>query len=278
MTASCVLAGSLAGCSCCPGRPAAVRRGQGPGRRCRPACRPGGSRRAWPVRCWRRRGRAGGGSGRRRRGRGCISRGGCARMPARHAGQVPRELAAGRGGALAAAGWQVPASAALTRLRRRPGEKPSGLLSWPLAGPLPPGPARWPHICGLLAVARGRHHGAGAGPPGECRCVRPPAGDEGRPLAAGPAGAAGRLRDPGAAGRGDGPAAGHGGRRAVPGPRPAGPPADGDAAAGRPELLQLPAAERGGGHRRGAAAAGQGEHAPAGGAAAAGRAGAGARQ
>jgi hypothetical protein len=74
-----------------------------------------------------------------------------------HAGkpyrEVLRELAAGLGPALAAAGWQVPASTALTRLRRRLGEKPFELLFWRLAGPLSPGTASWSHICGLLAVA-----------------------------------------------------------------------------------------------------------------------------
>jgi hypothetical protein len=74
-----------------------------------------------------------------------------------HAGkpyrEVLRELAAGLGGALAAAGWQVPASTALTKLRRRLGEKPFELLFRRLAGPLSPGTAPWSHICGLLAVA-----------------------------------------------------------------------------------------------------------------------------
>ena len=66
---------------------------------------------------------------------------------------VLKELASGLSGALRAAGWQVPASTALTRLRRRLGEKPFELLFWRLCGPLPPGAAPWSHICGLLAVA-----------------------------------------------------------------------------------------------------------------------------
>src|SRR6516162_481617 len=66
---------------------------------------------------------------------------------------VLRPLAGGLAGALAAVGWQVPASTALTRLRRRLGEKPFELLFWRLAGPLSPGTAPWSHICGLLAVA-----------------------------------------------------------------------------------------------------------------------------
>jgi hypothetical protein len=66
---------------------------------------------------------------------------------------VLKELASGLSGALRAAGWQVPASTALTRVRRRLGEKPFELLFWRLCGPLPPGAAPWSHICGLLAVA-----------------------------------------------------------------------------------------------------------------------------
>src|SRR5215475_11858907 len=38
--------------------------------------------------------------------------------------EVLRKLASGLGGALAAAGWQVPASTALTGVRRRLGENP----------------------------------------------------------------------------------------------------------------------------------------------------------
>ena len=74
-----------------------------------------------------------------------------------HAGkpyrQVLVELTAGLAGPLAAAGWQVPASTALTRLRRRLGERPFELLLGRLRGPLSPGRAPWSHICGLLAVA-----------------------------------------------------------------------------------------------------------------------------
>ena len=62
-------------------------------------------------------------------------------------------LAGGLAGALAAAGWRVPASTALTGLRRRLGEKPFELLFWRLRGALSPGEAPWSHICGLLAAA-----------------------------------------------------------------------------------------------------------------------------
>jgi Insertion element 4 transposase N-terminal/Transposase DDE domain len=66
---------------------------------------------------------------------------------------VLKDLAAGLSGVLAAAGWRVPASTALTGLRRRLGEKPFELLFCRLAGSLSPGRSPWSHICGLLAVA-----------------------------------------------------------------------------------------------------------------------------
>jgi transposase IS4-like protein/DDE family transposase len=67
--------------------------------------------------------------------------------------EVLGQLAGGLGGALAAAGWQVPASTALSGLRGRLGCKPFELLFWRLCGALSPGRAPWSHICGLLAVA-----------------------------------------------------------------------------------------------------------------------------
>jgi hypothetical protein len=68
-------------------------------------------------------------------------------------GQVLRELTAGLDAALAAIGWHVPATTALTGVRRRIGDKPLESLFRRLCGPLSPGQARWSHICGLLAVA-----------------------------------------------------------------------------------------------------------------------------
>jgi hypothetical protein len=68
-------------------------------------------------------------------------------------GQVIRDLASGLGRALAAAGWQVPATTALTAARRRVGARPFELLFRRLSCPLSPVPERWSHICGLLAVA-----------------------------------------------------------------------------------------------------------------------------
>jgi hypothetical protein len=67
--------------------------------------------------------------------------------------QVLRELSSGLRGALAAAGWSVPAPTALTGLRRRLGERPFELLFWRVAGPLGPGREPWSLVCGLLAVA-----------------------------------------------------------------------------------------------------------------------------
>jgi hypothetical protein len=66
---------------------------------------------------------------------------------------VLEDLAAGLGGPLAAAGWQVPASTALTGVRRRLGEKPFELLFRRLAGPLGAGTAPGSRICGLVAAA-----------------------------------------------------------------------------------------------------------------------------
>jgi hypothetical protein len=68
-------------------------------------------------------------------------------------GQVLRELTCGLEEALAGAGWQVPASTALTGVRRRVGEAPLEALFRLLCRPLAPGRTPWPHICGLLAVA-----------------------------------------------------------------------------------------------------------------------------
>jgi hypothetical protein len=66
---------------------------------------------------------------------------------------VLEQLAAGLSWVLAAAGWQVPASTALTGLRRRLGGRPFELLFGRLCGALSPGRPRWALIGGLLAVA-----------------------------------------------------------------------------------------------------------------------------
>jgi Insertion element 4 transposase N-terminal/Transposase DDE domain len=68
-------------------------------------------------------------------------------------GQVLRELTGGLEGALAAAGWRVPATTALTAVRRRIGEAPLESLFRRLCSALSPGRSPWSHIGGLLAVA-----------------------------------------------------------------------------------------------------------------------------
>jgi hypothetical protein len=67
--------------------------------------------------------------------------------------QAVRSLVSGLAGMLAAAGWQVPATTALTAARRRVGERPLELLCGRLCSALTPAAAPWSHICGLLAVA-----------------------------------------------------------------------------------------------------------------------------
>lgn len=68
-------------------------------------------------------------------------------------GQVLRCLVSGLEGALAAAGWQVPSSTALTAARRRLGERPLESLFGRLCSALSPGTADWSHLGGLLVVA-----------------------------------------------------------------------------------------------------------------------------
>jgi len=67
--------------------------------------------------------------------------------------EVVKELVTGLRAALAAAGWQVPATTGLTKVRRRLGDRPLELLFWRLCPVLPPCRAPWSHIGGLLAVA-----------------------------------------------------------------------------------------------------------------------------
>jgi hypothetical protein len=68
-------------------------------------------------------------------------------------GQVLREMTSGLEASLSAAGWQVPASTALTGVRRRVGERPLESLFGRLCPALVPGRSPWSHVCGLLAVA-----------------------------------------------------------------------------------------------------------------------------
>ena len=64
-----------------------------------------------------------------------------------------RLLVAGLEGPLAAAGWRVPVSRALTGVRQRVGEKPLESLFRKVAGAVSPGTAPWSHLGGLLLVA-----------------------------------------------------------------------------------------------------------------------------
>jgi hypothetical protein len=68
-------------------------------------------------------------------------------------GQVLREMTSGLEAALAGAGWRVPASTALTGVRRRVGEAPLESLFRRLCPAPAPGRRPWSHVCGLLAVA-----------------------------------------------------------------------------------------------------------------------------
>ena len=139
------------------------------------------------------------------------------------------ELTAGLEGRLAAAGWVCPSTTALSRLRRRLGEAPFAALlgRWP---------RRWPgraaRVAGLRAAGGGlgRDGAGGPGQRGERRGAGPAARDA---LPAGAAGGAGGVRDAGRAGRG---ARGAAERELAAGCRRAG---QGDAAAGRPRVLQL---------------------------------------
>jgi hypothetical protein len=80
-------------------------------------------------------------------------------------GQVLRELTSGLEAVLATAGWQAPATTALTGVRRRIGEKPLESLFRRLCPALSPGRSPWSHVCGLLAVAwDGTTMAAGASP------------------------------------------------------------------------------------------------------------------
>jgi hypothetical protein len=67
--------------------------------------------------------------------------------------EVMRLLVGGLEGPLAAAGWRVPVSRALTGVRRRVGEKPLEALFRAVAGAVSPGQAAWSHVGGLLVAA-----------------------------------------------------------------------------------------------------------------------------
>jgi hypothetical protein len=120
-------------------------------------------------------------------------------------GQVLRELTGGLETVLAAAGWQVPATTALTAVRRRIGEAPLESLFRRVCSALSPGRSPWSHVCGLLAVAwdgttvaaeASAANTAAFGKPGAPQRPRAPGagGGGGGKAAADPAGACPQLR------------------------------------------------------------------------------------
>jgi transposase IS4-like protein/DDE family transposase len=78
---------------------------------------------------------------------------GCALLSAKPYPYVIRQVTRGAGRALEAAGWQVPATTALTGVRRRVGERPLESVFRRLCSALSPGRAAWSHLGGLLLVA-----------------------------------------------------------------------------------------------------------------------------
>src|SRR5690242_14801060 len=78
---------------------------------------------------------------------------GCALWSGEPYGEVIRRVTAGLGRALAATGWAVPATTALTAVRRRVGERPLESVFRRVCSALSPGRAAWSHLGGLLVVA-----------------------------------------------------------------------------------------------------------------------------
>jgi hypothetical protein len=78
---------------------------------------------------------------------------GCALLSARPYPYVIRQVTRGAERALAAAGWQVPATTALTGVRRRVGERPLEPVFRRVCSALSPGRAAWSHLGALLLVA-----------------------------------------------------------------------------------------------------------------------------
>jgi transposase IS4-like protein/DDE family transposase len=78
---------------------------------------------------------------------------GCALLSADPYPLVIRKVTGGVQQALAAAGWRVPATTALTAVRRRVGERPLESVFRRVCSALSPGRAPWSHLGGLLLVA-----------------------------------------------------------------------------------------------------------------------------
>ena len=103
---------------------------------------------------------------------------------------VIREVTAGLQGALAAVGWEVPATTALSRARARIGERPLEALFRRVCSALSPGRTAWSHVGGLLVVAwDGTTISVHDSPANAAAFGRPGTGKNRRPLAKGkPAG------------------------------------------------------------------------------------------
>jgi hypothetical protein len=105
---------------------------------------------------------------------------------------VIREVTAGLQAALAAAGWEPPATTALTKARARIGERPLEALFRRLCSALSPGRTAWSHLGGLLVVAvDGTTVSAWDSPANAAAFGRPGTGTRrrrgaGRPAGAGP--------------------------------------------------------------------------------------------
>jgi len=129
---------------------------------------------------------------------------GCALLSAKPYSEVIRQVTAGLERALAAVGWQVPASTALTAVRTRIGEKPLEAVFRRVCSALSPGRAPWSHLGGLLMVAvDGTTIAACDSPPNAAAFGRPGTGKKRRrPAAGGPAAGAGDGQEPQAAAAG----------------------------------------------------------------------------
>src|SRR5215471_7736740 len=106
---------------------------------------------------------------------------------------VIREVTAGLQAALAAAGWEPPATTALSRARARVGERPLESVFRRLCSALSPGRSPWSHVGGLLVVAWDGTTVAACDSPGNAAVFgRPGTGKRRRrPAAGGQGGAAG---------------------------------------------------------------------------------------
>ncbi|HWM99776.1 MAG TPA: IS4 family transposase [Streptosporangiaceae bacterium] len=106
---------------------------------------------------------------------------GCALLSAKPYPDVIRQVTKGAERALAAAGWQAPATTALTAVRRRVGERPLESVFRRLCSALSPGRAPWSHLGGLLLVAVDGTTVGVAGSPGNAAAFGRPGAAAGKP-------------------------------------------------------------------------------------------------